>query len=215
MGEGLEQQRRNARSPGRTPVVALHLRPDPLDQQVVLDTGRAGGHAGHAAQAAVEVGDHLSASTLPSARPWPASTIRPRGESASLAHSAYVGHVSRQNPQWTQRSITDCSGGRCESNAATQIPPTNTPGLQVPVGSKRALTRRISSTAGPGPGRAPGIEPCVDGLRGVQQHPAARRRGGRPEPRDRLRLDRDEAMAEHPGHDPAARRLAARRTSAS
>ena len=31
--------------------------------------------------------------------PSPISTIRPRGESASLPHSTYVGQVSRQNPQ--------------------------------------------------------------------------------------------------------------------
>ena len=40
------------------------------------------------------------------------STIRPRGESASWAHSTYVGQESRQKPQWTQSAMTDCSGGR-------------------------------------------------------------------------------------------------------
>ncbi len=39
-------------------------------------------------------------------------TIRPRGESASWAQSAYVGQLSRQKPQWTQSSSSDCSGGR-------------------------------------------------------------------------------------------------------
>src|ERR1700748_1823253 len=49
--------------------------------------------------------------------PSPIKTIRPRGESASLPHSTYVGHVSRQKPQWTQSSNTSVCGGLNVSNA--------------------------------------------------------------------------------------------------
>ena len=86
--------------------------------------------------------------------PSPISTIRPRGESASMPHSTYVGQVSRQKPQWTQSSMTSCSGGRRRSNAViggpsvlAQMPPTNTPGLQVPAGSKRSLTAASDTAA--------------------------------------------------------------------
>ena len=33
------------------------------------------------------------------------SRIRPRGESISSSSVAYVGHVGRQKPQWTQEPI--------------------------------------------------------------------------------------------------------------
>ena len=77
------------------------------------------------------------------------STIRPRGESASAPHSTYVGQVSRQNPQCTQSSMSVLLGRPVGVERGHQIPPTNRPGLQVPAGSKRRLTRRISSSAGP------------------------------------------------------------------
>ena len=42
------------------------------------------------------------------------------------------------------------SGGRCDvERRSHQMPPTNTPGLQTRAGSKRSLTRRISSSAEP------------------------------------------------------------------
>ena len=51
--------RRWARSRAGARPVALDLRAHPLDQPVVLDAGRARGHAGHAAEAVVEVLGHL------------------------------------------------------------------------------------------------------------------------------------------------------------
>ena len=50
-----------------------------------------------------------------------------------------------------------------------QIPPTNTPGLHVPAGSKRGFTRRISSSAGPSVG-APRVKRVPERLRNVEQH---------------------------------------------
>ena len=46
-------------------VPAFHLLPGVLDQPVVVDPGRARGHAGHAAQAPVEVPHHRRAQRLP------------------------------------------------------------------------------------------------------------------------------------------------------
>src|SRR5918998_374397 len=43
--------------------------------------------------------------------------MRPRGESISSPKSTYVGHVGRQNPQWTQSSMRSFSGGWWASKA--------------------------------------------------------------------------------------------------
>ena len=57
--------------------------PDLLDQPVVLDPGRAGGHAGHAAQAAVEVQPHVGARRPRRARGRSASARSGPGASPS------------------------------------------------------------------------------------------------------------------------------------
>ena len=63
---------------------ALHLRARALDQLVVLHARRAGGDAGHAAEAAVEVHAQLVRRLAsPGSLPTRMSTIRPRGESIS------------------------------------------------------------------------------------------------------------------------------------
>src|SRR6187549_2109478 len=49
--------------------------------------------------------------------PWLISWIRPRGESISSPHRAYVGQVGRQKPQCTQSETSSGSGGRCASKA--------------------------------------------------------------------------------------------------
>ena len=59
MGEELEDRPPPGALGQRPVAVALDLRPRLLDQLVVLDARRAGGHARHAAQAAVEVRRHL------------------------------------------------------------------------------------------------------------------------------------------------------------
>src|SRR5919107_1865742 len=49
--------------------------------------------------------------------------MRPRGESISSPQSTYVGQVGRQKPQWTQSSISSCSGGWCSSKAGSTATP--------------------------------------------------------------------------------------------
>ena len=45
-----------------------------------------------------------SSAIVPSSRAS-ISWMRPRGESISSRQTTYVGHVGRQNPQWTQSSM--------------------------------------------------------------------------------------------------------------
>ena len=59
VGEGLEQEPPQRALGPRAAVVALDLGAHPFDQPVVAHPGRAGAYAGHAAETAVEVGDHL------------------------------------------------------------------------------------------------------------------------------------------------------------
>src|SRR5215216_1928690 len=49
--------------------------------------------------------------------------MRPRGESISSPQSTYVGQVGRQKPQWTQSSISSCSGGWWSSKAGSTATP--------------------------------------------------------------------------------------------
>src|SRR5215218_4613589 len=49
--------------------------------------------------------------------------MRPRGESISSPQSTYVGQVGRQKPQWTQSSISSCSGGWWSSKAGRTATP--------------------------------------------------------------------------------------------
>ena len=96
----------------------------------------------------------VSPKARPSRRsPSSISTIRPRGESASQPTARMWAPRPGRTRSARSRRPADCSGGlRCASNSRPpQIPPTNTPGLQAPAGSKRALIRRISSSAGPSP----------------------------------------------------------------
>ena len=90
--EGGAARRRSRASACR----ALDLGRVVLDELVVADARRAGGHAGHAAEAAVEVRDHRAESSAVFSCAAFMSTMRPRGESIS-------------SPQ-TRRSGT--SGGR-------------------------------------------------------------------------------------------------------
>ena len=153
---------------------------DALDQPVVADARRARGHARHAAQAAVEVGDHL-VRQLGRRRlsPSPISTIRPRGESASAPHSTYVGQ--RVQAEAAVDAVVDhVLLGRALGVERRHLrsPPTNSPGLQVPAGSKRALTLRISSSAGRS-AAAPRIELGAQHGRARRARSAARRRRAR------------------------------------
>ena len=59
MGEERENESAEQPLPGRAAVVALDLCARALDQPVVADAGGARRHAGEAAEAAVEVLDHL------------------------------------------------------------------------------------------------------------------------------------------------------------
>ena len=88
----------------------------------------------------------------------PISTIRPRGESASSAHSTYVGQVCRQNPQWTQSSTMS------RSDASNEHPRVAGPrGIEALLHATHQLVRASV------PGRAPGIHRCAQLIRGVEQ----------------------------------------------
>ena len=98
---------------------ALDLRAHLLDQLVVLHAGRAGGHAGHAAQAAVEVGPP-SRQRERRARLVARSASARCGRAASrplLRTRCSSGRSVRQNPQWTQSLMRSGSGGRVASQA--------------------------------------------------------------------------------------------------
>ena len=123
VGERLEQQPAQRPLGARALVMALDLRPDPLDQAVVAHARGAGGHARHAAEAAVEVRDHLvgqlgraverprrSARSARAASRPPAPTARTSGSCPGRSRSG------------RSRRSTDCSGGRWASNAGTSDP---------------------------------------------------------------------------------------------
>src|SRR3954452_22217269 len=48
--------------------------------------------------------------------------MRPRGESISSPHRAYVGQVGRQNPQCTQSEISSSDGGWCRPKTPASFP---------------------------------------------------------------------------------------------
>ena len=97
-----KQKRRKARSAGLRFVTALDLGAHLLDEGVVPDAGRAGRHAGHAAEAAVDVRGDRARGRRRSRAASRMRTMRPRGESISSPQTTYVGQVGRQKPQWMQ-----------------------------------------------------------------------------------------------------------------
>ena len=99
--------------------------------------------------------------------------MRPRGESISSCQSTYVGHVGRQNPQWTQSAVSSRItrraplAGRAPGGASTTVrtaagcPPRSragrrrpTPGARSPPGAKRERLLGGRGRSGPAPGRA-------------------------------------------------------------
>src|SRR3954471_2048607 len=152
MGEQREDRLAVGPLAPRPGVRALELRPRALDQLVVLHAGRTGGHAGHAAQAAVEVRDHLGRDLLallvadPHQQDAPARRVhlvledgvaRARGQAEAAVHA-----VADQ----VQRRWMDLIPG------SRHIPPTNVPGRKMRAGSKRAFSRSITTCAPPAPG---------------------------------------------------------------
>jgi hypothetical protein len=128
--------------------MALHLGTDALDQLVVLDSRRAGGHAGHAAQAAVEVRDHLLGQHAVLRQALPGEHD-PAPGGVGLIGPEDVGRARVQAEAAVDAPIDHglLWGAVGVKRGQAQIPPTNSPGLQVREGSKRALTRCISSSA--------------------------------------------------------------------
>src|SRR3712207_4863809 len=87
-------------------------------------------------------------SSLPGSRPARMRTIRPRGESISSLHSWYVGHVGRQNPQWTQSSMRSGCGGLWWSNARSiGVTAISDPSDEdAPVANARRVEARLDAT---------------------------------------------------------------------
>src|SRR4051794_8408010 len=152
MGEQREDRRAVGPLAPAARLAALELRARALDQLVVLHPGRAGGHAGHAAQAAVEVRDHLGRDLLallvadPHEQDPPPRRVhlvlehrvaRARGQAEAAVH-AVADEVQR-------RRMELVPGGR-------HIPPTKVPGRKIRAGSKRALSRSITTCAPPAAG---------------------------------------------------------------
>ena len=128
----------------------LDLRPHPLDQLVVLHAGRARGHAGHAAEAAVEVGDHLGRDRLallvadPHQQDAPARRVHlvleDRVARARRQAEAAVHAVADQVQ--LGRLLLEIPGGRIRSL------PRRRPGRKIRAGSKRAFRRSITTWPG-------------------------------------------------------------------
>src|SRR5438270_11117256 len=80
----------------------------------------------------------------------PISTIRPRGESASFAHSTYVGQVCRQKPQWTQSSTmarSDAANEHPRIAYLRRIEPLLDPAHQLERGLVARRTPRVNGVA--------------------------------------------------------------------
>ena len=116
-----EREDRAAQRPvaPRAGAAALHLGPGRLDQLVVLHARRAGGHAGHAAQAGVEVLDHRRRSAARPPAPRSSGRSGRAGSPSPRPTATYVGQVGRQKPQCTQSATSSASGGRCSSKAGS------------------------------------------------------------------------------------------------
>ena len=141
VGKGLEQQAPERAFARRARVVALDLGADALDQSVVLDAGRTRGDARHAAEAAIEMGHHLLGDLGGAVQPLvdehdsPARRVGLLGpEHVRGARIEAEAAVNAVVDELLLRRAVGVEGGHV----------TKMPGLQTPVGSKRALTRRMS-----------------------------------------------------------------------
>ena len=154
VGKEAENQCPGRPFPRRPLYLPFDLRPGGGHKLVVLDPGRdmRSEQPMHDRQLSIwaVTGPGSGAPSRACAIRW----MRPRGESVSCPHRAYVGHAGRQKPQCTQSSISSRGGGRCSSRRH-QIPPTKRPGARRRSGSNSCLTLRISSRPGTGP-RCPG-----------------------------------------------------------
>ena len=189
VGEGLEQQLAQRALARRALVAALDLRAHALDEAVVAHARGAGGDARHAAQAAVEVRDHLIRHRPLGVEPVVDQHDPPAGR-VGLGAPQDVGGAGLQAEPAVHAVVDDVLLGRAvQVKRRHQIPPTNRPGLQVRAGSKRALMRRMSSSFR-ALVRAPRLARGAQRRRRVEQHrrgrfaaapPAAgRRRRARP-----------------------------------
>src|SRR4051794_16438782 len=133
----------------RARLAALHLRAHALDQLVVLHARRTRRHARHAAQAAVEVGDHLGRDLL-------ALLVADAHEQDAPARGVHllledrVARAGRQAEAAVHAVPDEVHLGRVvfQVPGGGHIPPTKTPGRKIRAGSKRAFRRSI--TAWPG-----------------------------------------------------------------
>src|SRR5688572_4475262 len=82
--------------------------------------------------------------------------MRPRGESISSPQSRYVGHVGRQNPQWTHLSISAGDGMSEPANALVE---------EGSVGSVGAMGGVVLNRSAAGVEHARGIEHLFDAAR--------------------------------------------------
>ena len=185
---------------------ALDLRPHPLDQLVVLDARRARGHARHAAEAAVEVRDHLGRDRLAllvaDAHQHDAPARR-----VHLVLEDRVGRARRQAEAAVHAVLDQVRLGRRRGGVpgGAHIPPTKAPGRKIRAGSKRAFRRSITTCAGPAVG------PLVLDRVGAVEHRAGARRerlaGGRDARGEVLAgRERDPRQPERGARDDGARR---------
>src|SRR4051812_19614250 len=136
----------------RPGVAALQMRARALDQLVVLDPARARGHARHAAEAAVEVLDHLLGDRRallvadPHQHDAPARRVglvlEHRVARARRQAEAAVDAVLDQVQLRWMRGVP----------GVAHIPPTKLPGRKSRAGSKRAFSRSITTCAPPASG---------------------------------------------------------------
>ena len=162
MGEEREDERAVDAVAQRARRVAFDLGAGRLDQLVVAHAGRAGGDAGHAAEAGVEVAAHLrrQANLAIGRQPHQvdASARRvhllapeqPRraGGQAEAAMHAILDDLAGGRMVCIEGACGGCSGRiGAGGEFSHQMPPTKRPGLSVLCGSNCALTRRIRSSA--------------------------------------------------------------------
>src|SRR5262249_32227788 len=134
--------------------VALDLRARLLDQPVVLHAGRARGHARHAAEALVDVRDHLGRD-LRALLVADAHQHDPPARRAPLVLEHRVAGAPRQ-AEAAVHAVAD----QVQLGWALGIPgdrhyrpPTKAPGRKIRAGSKRSFTRAMTASA-PGSGPA-------------------------------------------------------------
>ena len=155
-GEGLEHEAPERAGRRASVGVALDLSPRVLDQLVVLHAGRAGGDAGHAPEAAVDVRDELGRhlGCRPRARRLHQHDPAARRVHLLVPQARRWGRSpGRSRSGRSRRSAPGC-GGRTSSKArepAIRCPPTNTPGAAS--GADRSAPSPAAS-ARAGPGRA-------------------------------------------------------------